>query len=199
MRPMKRFSDPDITKYWSDCNPRISFAKVHVQSSQMMQPCWMCGYQNMHIIFQYFYVGPPKICVDHPTYLLGVQDFSLADSTVRKCKILARLTDHLYGWWVGGPSQFWVVHQSIICWDQATNNNGLNGPNAVLILLRHNGNLIAVQLWNLLSTFIPKHFLQNLKNPLVAKRTIFCRTLGRPMYSWSHLATGRPYFCSTIL
>ena len=26
-----------------------------------------------------------------------------------------------YGWWLGGPSQFWVVRQSIICWDHATN------------------------------------------------------------------------------
>ena len=30
-------------------NPRISFAKVHVRSSQTMQPCWTCGYQTMHI------------------------------------------------------------------------------------------------------------------------------------------------------
>ena len=52
-------------------NPRISLAKVRVQSSQMMQPSWTCGYQNMHIIFQYFYVGSPKICVDHPTYHPG--------------------------------------------------------------------------------------------------------------------------------
>ena len=36
-----------------------------------MQLCWTYGYQNMHIFFQYFYVGPAKICVDHPTYLLG--------------------------------------------------------------------------------------------------------------------------------
>ena len=38
-------------------NSRISFAKVHVRSSQMMQPCWTCGNQNMHIFVQYFYVA----------------------------------------------------------------------------------------------------------------------------------------------
>ena len=35
-----------------------------------------------------------------------------------------------------------------------------------------------------LSTFIPKHFLQNLKNPLVAKWTIYGRTLCHPVDSW---------------
>ena len=35
-------------------NPRISFAKVHVRSSQTMQPCWTCGYQTMHIFFNIF-------------------------------------------------------------------------------------------------------------------------------------------------
>ena len=59
--------------------------------------------------------------------------------------------------------------------------NGQNGPNGVRILLRYNGHLISVHLWNRLSTFIPKHFLQNLKNPLVAKLTIYGRTLGRPV------------------
>ena len=62
--------------------------------------------------------------------------------------------------------------------------NGQNGPNGVRILLRHNGHLISVQLWNHFSTFIPKHFLQKLTNPLVAKRTIYGRSLGRPVDSW---------------
>ena len=35
-------------------NPRISFARVHVRSSQTMQPCWTCGHQNMHIFFPIF-------------------------------------------------------------------------------------------------------------------------------------------------
>ena len=98
----------------------------------------------------------------------------------RKCKILARLMDHL---WLGGPSQLWVVCQSIICWewDHATNKkNGQNGPNGIGILLRHNGHLISVHLWNRFSTFILKHFL----HPLVAKRTIYGRTLGRPVDWW---------------
>ena len=42
----------------------------------------------------------------------------------------------------------------------------------------------SVHLWNRLSTFISKHFLQNLKNPLVAKGTIYGRTLGPPVDSW---------------
>ena len=62
--------------------------------------------------------------------------------------------------------------------------NGQNGPNRVRILLRHNGHLISVHLWHRLSTFIPKHFLQNLKNLLVANRTIYGRTLGHPVNSW---------------
>ena len=59
-----------------------------------------------------------------------------------------------------------------------------NGPNAVYILLRNNGDLISVHLWNRLYTFIPKHFLQNLNHPLVAKWTIYGRTLGRLVVSW---------------
>ena len=41
-----------------------------------------------------------------------------------------------------------------------------------------------MHLWNRLSTFIPKHFLQNLKNPLIVKPTIYGRTLGGPVDSW---------------
>ena len=62
--------------------------------------------------------------------------------------------------------------------------NGQNGPNGIHILLRRNGHLISVHLWNCVSTFITKHFLQNLKNSLVAKRTIYGRTLGRPVDWW---------------
>ena len=103
----------------------------------------------------------------------------------RKCKILVRLRDHLrliVGWSI---SVLGIVRQSVICWDQATNHkNGQNGPNGLRILLRHNGHLISVCLWNRLSTFILKHFLQKLKNPLVDKRTIYGRTLCRPLDSW---------------
>ena len=81
----------------------------------------------------------------------------------------------------GGLSQFWVVRQSIICWDHATNKKYSKWTKH---LLRNNGDLISVHLWNRLYTFIPKHFLQNLKHPLVAKRTIYGRTLGRPVDSW---------------
>ena len=70
-----------------------------------------------------------------------------------------------YGWWLGGPSQFWVVHQSIICWGHATNQNG---PNGVRILLRHNGHFISVHLWNRLSTFILKFFICKNKESIVS-------------------------------
>ena len=59
-----------------------------------------------------------------------------------------------------------------------------NGPNTAYILLRNNGDLISVHLWNRLYTFIPKHFMQNLKHPLVTKRTIYGKTLGRLVDSW---------------
>ena len=45
--------------------------------------------------------------------------------------------------------------------------------------------------------FQSKIFSANLKNSLVAKRTINVGTLGRPVDSCSPLATGRPYFSST--
>ena len=40
-----------------------------------------------------------------------------------------------------------------------------------------------MHLWSCLSTFLPKYFLQNIKNSLVAKRTIHGRTLGCPLDS----------------
>ena len=102
----------------------------------------------------------------------------------RKCKILAHLMDHLwliFGWSVsvlGSPPI------NILLRPCNQSKNVQNGPNRAWVLLRHNGLLISVHLWNRLSTFIPKHFLQNLKNPLVAKQTIYGRTLGRPVDSW---------------
>ena len=62
--------------------------------------------------------------------------------------------------------------------------NGQNRPNGISILLRRNGYLISVRLWNRLSTFIVKHLLQNLKSPLIANRTICGRTLGCPVDLW---------------
>ena len=109
---------------------------------------------------------------------------SLLKQCCRKCKILACLTDNLWlmvGWTVsvlGSPP----INNLLRPCNQL--KNGQNGPNGVRVLLRHSGHLISVHLWNRLSTFIPKHFLQNLKNPLVAKRTIYGRTLGRPVDSW---------------
>ena len=48
-------------------NPRISFAKVHVRSSQTMQPCWTCGYQTMHIFFSNIFMS------DHPKFVWTIQ------------------------------------------------------------------------------------------------------------------------------
>ena len=47
--------------------------------------------------------------------------------------------------------------------------------------------------------FIRNIFLQNIKNSLVAKRTIHGRTLGRPLDSWVAIGDVRPYFSSTVL
>ena len=69
-------------------------------------------------------------------------------------------------------------------------------PNGVRILQRHNEHLILMHLWNRLSTFILKHFLQNLKNPLVAKRTIYGRTLGRPCVAFGNRATVFQQHCA---
>ena len=44
--------------------------------------------------------------------------------------------------------------------------------------------MISMHLRSCLSTFLPKYSLQNIKNSLVAKRTIHGRTLGRPLDSW---------------
>ena len=44
--------------------------------------------------------------------------------------------------------------------------------------------MTSIHLWGCLSTFLPKYFLQNIKNSWVAKRTIHGKTLGRPLDSW---------------
>ena len=114
----------------------------------------------------------------------------------RKCKILARPMDHLWlmvGWsvsFLGSPPI------KILLRPCNQSKSGQNGPNRVCILLRHNGRLISVHLWNL-STFI---------------HNIFCKTqrihwspngpsmVGPWVARWihgSHLATGRPCFSST--
>ena len=62
--------------------------------------------------------------------------------------------------------------------------NGQNGPNGVCILLRH------LDIWyqyicEIVSPLsLENIFCKNLKNPLVAKQTIYGRTLGRPVDSW---------------
>ena len=61
MRPIKWWGDPDITKYWSDWQPK----NLCCQSPGPIVP------DDAAIFFQYFYVAQPKICVDHPTYQLG--------------------------------------------------------------------------------------------------------------------------------
>ena len=67
-------------------NPRIPFAKVHVvPDDAAMLDVWLSNYAYF---FQYFYVGPPKICVEHPTYTINwvvlwvTQDSSLAAALI---------------------------------------------------------------------------------------------------------------------
>ena len=71
MWPMKRSGDPDITKYWSDWQTKNLFCQSScpiVPDDAAILDVWLSKYAYL---FQYFYVGPPKICVDHPTYQLG--------------------------------------------------------------------------------------------------------------------------------
>ena len=67
-------------------NPIISFAKVHVvPDDAAMLDVWLSNYAYF---FQYLYVRPPKICVEHPTYTINwvvrwvTQDSSLAAAPV---------------------------------------------------------------------------------------------------------------------
>ena len=86
--------------------------------SQMMQPCWTCGYQNMHIFFQYFYVGPPKICEDHPTYqlggLLGDPGFFISCSTDSSLEMEGRGIEGWNFFWFN-PYLNFVPHIPL-CW-----------------------------------------------------------------------------------
>ena len=54
MRPIKWSGDPDITKYWSDWQPK----NMRCQSPGLIVP------DDAVIFFFHFYVGQPKICVD---------------------------------------------------------------------------------------------------------------------------------------
>ena len=67
-------------------NPIISFAKVHVvPDDAAMLDVWLSNYAYF---FQYLYVRPPKICVEHPTYTINwvvrwvTQDSSLAAALI---------------------------------------------------------------------------------------------------------------------
>ena len=60
----------------------------------------------------------------------------------------------------------------------------ISGALAMEILQSCAKPLISMHLRSCLSTFLPKIFLQNTNNSLVAKRTIHGRTLGRPLDSW---------------
>ena len=52
---------------------------------------------------------------------------------------------------------------------------------------------------NVMPSFILKYFLQNLKNSLVAKRTIDGGTLGRPVESWVAYGDRVTYHISAAL
>ena len=86
MRPMKRSGNTDITKYWSDWQPK----KFFLQNSMSDRPrqcshvhvSWTCGYQNMHIFFHIHMSDHPK-CVwttqrTHWVVRWVTQPFSLA-------------------------------------------------------------------------------------------------------------------------
>ena len=121
---------------------------------------------------------------------------------------VAQWTTH--DWWLGDPSQFWVVRQlytetiknQLKNWSKRANRYSrfiqtqvhrhtdgfvqdcsLSGALAMEILQ----SCAKPWIWYLrscLSTFLPKYFFQNTKNSLFAKRTIHGRTLGRPLDSW---------------
>ena len=57
---------------------------------------------------------------DKNNNLLRYKPQSIQSSAVENAKSwFAQRTTH--GWWLGGPSQFWVVRQSIICSDHGIN------------------------------------------------------------------------------
>ena len=65
----------------------------------------------------YWYMAPTWKNLKNHFWMNNIY-LSVGLQCCRKCKILARLTDHP---WLGGPSQFGVVRRSLICWDHATN------------------------------------------------------------------------------
>ena len=99
-------------------NPRIPFAKVHVvPDDAAMLDVWLSNYAYF---FQYFYVGPPKICVEHPTYTINwVVLWVTQDSSLAAALILVILTDFMVSadpWLMDDPElmqttkqQPWVV------------------------------------------------------------------------------------------
>ena len=122
---------------------------------------------------------------------------------------VAQRTTH--DWWLGDPSQFWVVRQwytetmksikelvkmsqsvSALYSDTSPNRHtdgfvqdwGISSALAMEILQYCARPWIWYQCICCLSTFLPKYFLQNINNLLVAKRTIHGRTFSRPLDSW---------------
>ena len=59
MRPMKRSGEPDITKYWSDWQPKNFFCQspcpIALDNAAMLD-VWLSNYA--YFFFQYFYVWP---------------------------------------------------------------------------------------------------------------------------------------------
>ena len=101
---------------------------------------------------------------------------------------VAQWTTH--GWLLGGTSQFWVVCQSIICSQHEINLmvNRRQSESEFYLGTSNvtNGYSISV---NIMSSFILKYILQNLKNSLVAKWTIAVGTLGHTVDSWVAFGT----------
>ena len=167
----------------------VSYSLYQFHAEAFIRSSWTTWDQMLCQIHEELYTMPNAFIHARTFVLLNMichpggyyRDYYMDTQCYRKCKILARLRDHLWlmvGWSVsvlGSPP----INNLLRPRNQSKKRQ--NGPNGVLILLRHNGHFMSVHLWNRLSTFIPKHFLQNLKNPLVAKRTIYGKTLGRPV------------------
>ena len=141
--------------------------------------------------------------------VINAENVSVSSAAEKAKSWVAQRTTH--DWWLGGPSQFWVVRQwytetmksmkelvkmsqsvSALYSDTSPNRHtdgfvqdwGISSALAMEILQSCAKPWIRYQCICCLSTFLPKYFLQNINNSLVANRTIHGRTFSRPLDSW---------------
>ena len=188
------------------CHQQFCPRLMHRQKAQVF-PSWMTLISNISA-FQGVYpvqLNPPtsqQLCL-----------LCRTSQCCWKSKIPGRPTDHpwlMVAWSVsvlGGPSWYTETIKSIkelaktsqsvftLYSDTSTHRHAdhadgfvqdcsISGALAMEILQSCAKPLISMHLRSCLSTFLPKYFLQNINNSLVAKRTIHGRTLGRPLDSW---------------